>query len=104
MTDEPVSRGEFDLLRQIVTANQARLDLIDLNGTKGVAVVQAQLVEVVRDITELKAEVNARFDAHQRVHDRDQAAQTGARRYALTTTVAVLALLVTILALLIARR
>lgn len=98
MSDE-ISRGEFDLLRQIVAANQARLEGIDQGGTRGVGVVQAQLVDVVKDLAELKADVNSRFDAHQRVHDQDQRDRAAQRRWAITTAIAVLVLLAAILGL-----
>ena len=98
MTDD-VSRGEFDLLRQIVAANQARLEGIDLGGTRGVGVVQAQLTDVVKDLVELKSDVSARFDAHQRVHDQDERNRASARRFTVTTTLAILALLLTLIGL-----
>jgi hypothetical protein len=56
MPDEVVTRGELDLLRQIVSANQARLEAMDANGTRGVAVVQSQLTDLIRDVTELRTE------------------------------------------------
>lgn len=92
-----VTRGEFDLLKQIVTANQSRLEGIDQGGTKGVAVVQAQLLEVVKDLTELKADVNARFDAHLREHAQESADRTATRRWMIGTFLAALAIIVTLL-------
>ena len=94
MTETPVTRGEFDLLTQIVSTNQARLDQ-----GGGVAAVQAQLVGVIKDLAELKAEVDKRFDAHQLVHDRDQADRVNSRRWTMTTVIAALVLLVAVLAL-----
>lgn len=85
------------MLRQMVTASQAHLDLMDAGGTKGVAVVQAQLVEVVRDLTELKAEVDKRFDVHMQMHNQDQRDRAAARRWAVGTFVAALAIVVTLL-------
>ena len=94
MTETPVTRGEFDLLAQIVSTNQARLDQ-----GGGVAAVQAQLVGVIKDLAELKAEVDKRFDAHQLVHDRDQADRVTGRRWTIRTLIAALVLLVAVLAL-----
>ena len=99
MTDNQPTRGEFDLLRQMVTANQTRLDTIDAAGTRGVGVVQAQLVEVVKDLTELKADVNKRFDAHQNVHEQDQRDRAAGRRWLIGTLIAAVVMLTAILAL-----
>jgi translation initiation factor 2 gamma subunit (eIF-2gamma) len=95
--DVLVTRGEFELLKQIVASNQARLEGIDQGGTKGVAVVQTQLIEVVKDLTELKAEVNARFDAHLKEHDQEALARSANRRWAIGTFIAALAIVVTLL-------
>ena len=97
MTPDLVTRGEFDLLKQIVASNQARLEGIDQAGTRGVGVVQAQLVEVVKDLADLKAEVNSRFDAHARVHDQDTRDRVNSRRWAIGTFLAALAIVVTLL-------
>lgn len=95
--DAIVTRGEFELLKQIVTSNQSRLEGMDQSGTKGVAVVQAQLHEVVRDLVELKAEVDKRFDAHQRQHSQEAADRVNGRRWAIGSFLAALAILVTLL-------
>lgn len=49
-----VTRGEFDLLKQIVADNQMRLLSIDEHGTRGVGIVQVQLNEVIKDLADLK--------------------------------------------------
>jgi hypothetical protein len=92
-----VTRGEFDLLKSMVEANRARLEGIDQSGTKGVAVVQTQLNEVVRDLVELKAEVDKRFDAHQRQHAQEAEARIAGRRWLIGTSLAALAIIVTLL-------
>lgn len=99
MPDAPVTRGEFDMLRQIVTGNQARLE-----GVNAIAVVQTQITEVIKDLTELKADVTKRFDAHMEVHEQDQAARLNGRRWQVGTLIAVLVLLVSILGLVINMR
>jgi hypothetical protein len=50
-----ISRPEFDMLMATVTANQLRMEGIDVHGTRGIGTVQAQLTEVVKDLAELKA-------------------------------------------------
>ncbi len=95
MGDE-VTRGEFDMLRQIVTANQTRIE-----GIGAIGAVQVQLAEVVKDLTELKADVTKRFDDHMRIHQQDQMARVSGRRWQVGTVIAVLVLLVSILGLVI---
>jgi BMFP domain-containing protein YqiC len=97
MPDDVVTRGEFDLLKQIVASNQARLEGIDTGGTKGVAVVQSQLVDVVKDLAELKGEVDKRFDAHMRDHTQETRDRAAARRWAVGSFIAALAVIVTLL-------
>jgi hypothetical protein len=97
ISSDAVTRGEFELLKTIVSSNQARLEGMDQVGTKGVAVVQTQLNEVVRDLVELKAEVDKRFDAHQRQHMQEQKDRIAGRRWAIATCVAALAIVVTLL-------
>lgn len=98
MTDQP-TRGEFDLLKQMLTASQTRLDGIDSSGTRGVGIVQAQLVEVVKDLAELKAGVDKRFDAHMRVHEQDLRDRASGRRWLISTLIAAVVMLAAILAL-----
>lgn len=98
MSDE-VTRGEFELLRQMVAETRARIEGIDQAGTRGVGVVQAQLVEVVKDLADLKADVNHRFDQHAAVHEQDQRDKAAGRRWTITTVIAALVLLVAILGL-----
>lgn len=87
MTDQP-TRGEFDLLKQMVVTGQTRLDNIDDHGTRGVTGLQAQMTEVVKDLAELKADVNARFEAHTRQHDQDRRERVTGRRWLIGTGIA----------------
>lgn len=96
---EPTGR-EFDMLRAQVQANQIRLTEIDDHGTKGVAAVQVQLTEVVKDLTELKTDMNARFSAHEKVHSDDHKERVTGRRWLVTVTVAAVASMAAVLALL----
>jgi hypothetical protein len=97
VSDDLVTRGEFELLRQMVSANETRIASIDQSGTRGVGIVQQQLTDVVKDLVELKAEMNARFDAHMKTHEQDERDRVSARRYTLTTVIAALAIIVGLL-------
>jgi len=112
---DDVTRGEFDLLKQIVASNQARLEGIDQGGTKGVAVVQTQLVDVVKDITELKAESGARFDLvdrrfdavgkrfddHMQIHEQDKRDRIIGRRWLVGIGIAGMGSMAAVLGLLV---
>ena len=84
MTDEYATQRELDQLRQ-------ELIRIDDHGTRGVAVVQTQLTDVIKDVLELKSEINKRFEEHQRQHERDETTRSSNRRWTLGFGVAVLA-------------
>lgn len=56
MTDGEVTRGEFDMLKQMVNEQGIRLTSIDEHGTRGVGVIQVQLTELIKDLAELKTE------------------------------------------------
>ena len=100
MPDE-VTRGEFDLLKQMVTENQRRVESIDASGTKGVAVVQAQLTDLTKDVTRSEIEMNKRFDAHDLVHKQDARDRVSAKRWMVGTIIAFMMLLVAMLTILI---
>lgn len=101
VSQESPSRGEFEMLKQMVADTRARLNSIDDTGTKGVAVVQSQLTEVVKDLTELKADVTARFTAHQTVHETDQRERRDGRRWLVGISLTGIATMVAVIGLLI---
>jgi hypothetical protein len=63
---------------------------LDDHGSRGVGTVQAQLTDVIKDVTELKAEMNNRFTEHQRQHERDEDKRTTARRWSMGFAVAMI--------------
>ena len=89
MTEAP-TRGEFDLLKQIITTAQMG---------PSVAVVQSQLTDLAKDVVRLEAEMDKRFDEHVRVHVQDQRDRLNGRRWMIGTVITVLVLLVAILSL-----
>lgn len=106
MTGEPTGR-EFDMLRSQVSANQSRLNDIDDHGTKGVAGLQVQLTELVKDVLELKGDMNTRFTSHEKVHENDmkhreadEKNRVSGRRWLIGTAIAALAVLATVVGLL----
>lgn len=79
--ETPATQREVDILRE-------ELHRLDDHGSRGVGAIQAQLTDVVRDIIELKTEMNGRFEAHQRVHDQDHRERVQGRRWLIGTGIA----------------
>lgn len=94
MTDEPATRREVDLLRM-------RLEQIDQLGTRGtstgLALVTQQAAELIRDVGELRGQLAA----HDQRHDREQRDRMTGRRWLIGTLIALAALLVAVLAIVI---
>ena len=91
MTEPMATRREVDILR-------ARVDQIDQLGTRGtvaaVTTLAAQMAEVIRDV----GEVRGQMTAHDQRHDREQRDRAAGRRWLVGTIVAMLAVLVAVLA------
>lgn len=51
-----VTRGEFELLKQIVADNQRRLENVDTHGTRGINVIQTQIADLIKDVAEMRAD------------------------------------------------
>ncbi len=79
--------------------DQLRNDLrrIDDGGTRGVAAVQIQLTEAIKDIADLRGDMRA----HEQVHERATAAQVTGRRWAVGATIAAGSMLIAMLGLLV---
>jgi hypothetical protein len=75
------TRREVDQLRDDIHR-------IDEGGTRGVGVLQTQMINLTADLAELKAQVSTRFEAHQRVHDQDHADRVNGRRWLIGTGIA----------------
>lgn len=82
----PVSREEFNMLREQVAANAVRLDHIDELGTRGVGIVQSQLMDLKGDVTGLAV----RLEKHEAEHTQQARDQRTARRWLVTAGIALL--------------
>lgn len=87
-------RRDFD---RLIT----RVDSIDRDGTRGVAVLQAQMTDLAKDVAELKGESHTWQEAHERQHMADAAERVSGRRWLVTTAIAGLASMATAIGLLI---
>lgn len=89
--------GEFAMLSERVNDNARRLETIDQGGTRGVAVLAAQISEVIKDVADLRQELRD----HDRQHAEEKRARTITRRWVITAVIAVLALVETPLILIL---
>lgn len=96
-----MSRREFDLLAGQVRDDRARVENIDANGTRGVGVIQNQQLQIVKDMSELKADLNTRFALHERVHEQDEAARRSRARWAWTFAIGFGSMLTGVLAVVV---
>lgn len=92
--DSPATRREVDQLRE-------ELHRIDDHGTRGVTAMQVQVTDLIKDVLDLKNDVNSRFQAHQDAHDTAERERRSGRRWLLSTVIAALVVLVAILTLLL---
>ena len=99
MTDAPVTRGEFEMLRQSLSEVAQRLNAVH-SGERGVAAMAVQVKELATDLGELKTDVNTRFEQHQKQHTEDIRARTTARRWMIGTIIAAAAAMATVIMML----
>lgn len=84
MADEYATLREVNLLRDDVRL--LRSDVASVTtGATGVPVVQSQLIEVVKDVAELRADMNSRFDAHAKAHEQADRDRVTGRRWLIGT-------------------
>lgn len=89
--NDPVSRREFrDLVR--------RVDAIDIGGTRGIGALAVQVAEVIKDVSDVRAELRE----HGQKHEAETRARVTARRWTIATTIALATVIETPLLYLVA--
>jgi hypothetical protein len=83
-----VSRPEFDMLKDLVATGQNRMENIDIHGTRGVAVIQAQVTELIKDLTELKTTTESFQKSHDTEHKEEKRTRITGRRWLIGTAIA----------------
>lgn len=83
MIDQPPTRYEFTELARRVTDNDAML--------RSTIPLAVQVAEVIKDVADLKREVEQRLDVHERQHEKEAAQRSSNRRWAVATVVAAIA-------------
>lgn len=74
---------------------------MDRDGTRGVAVLQAQMTDLAKDLAELKGESRTWQNAHEQQHLSSDRERVAGRRWLVTTAVAGLASMAAVIGLLI---
>lgn len=82
-SEDIVTRGEFELLKLMVTQNQARLESMDVTGTRGVGALQTRMDDFLRDFAGFKVDVSNDFKDHMQVHERDKQEHSANRKWAI---------------------
>lgn len=85
---EDISRGEFDMLKTQANSLERRIESIDDHGTRGVGILQAQIVELLKDITDLKTSLVTFISEHSRTHKEESNDRTNGRRWMVGTAIA----------------
>lgn len=92
--DIPATRREVDQLRD-------DLHRLDDHGTRGIGALQIQVTELVKDLADLKADVNIRFEKHEKEHADDKQNRIIARRWLAGFAITLLVALIAVIGLLI---
>jgi len=92
--DLPASRREIDQLRE-------DLHRLDDHGSRGVGSLQLQVTDLIKDLTDLRADVNSRFENHDKAHKEELQNRVIARRWLSGFAITLLVTLVAVITLLI---
>lgn len=68
---EEITRGEFNLLKDLVQRNQDQLQSMDRDGTRGFGVLQNQIIDLLKDLTELKISLDLFRTTHLAQHEKE---------------------------------
>ncbi len=90
----------------------AKIESLDDHGSRGMGTLTTRMDGLIRDVADLKAEVKtdvgelktemgARFEIHEKVHEQDAQSRRDNRRWRITATAGAIATCVTVIALLI---
>lgn len=94
-----VTWREFEQHLAADETQKERVNAMDVQGTRGVGVVQVQVTELVKDFAELKASVQQWQGQHEQQHERELNQRVIGRRWAIGTAIAGLGLLVAMAAM-----
>lgn len=112
MTEPCATRRELDLVRQATDLEHAklwaRIDAMDVQGTRGVGVIAVRIDNLIADLAELKSGLAAangaldvRFQAHELQHQADATRRKDGSRWRITAAIAAAATACTVIGLLV---
>lgn len=86
MTDDQyATRRELDMVRDDIRAIRSQLQDFDAGIGRGVPVLQDRLLELVKDMTELRTEMTTKFAGHLQDHKDAQRERVSGRRWLIGT-------------------
>lgn len=88
--EDVVTRGEFELLRTMVTDNRLRLETIDATGTRGVGALQIRMDDFISSFADFKLEVSNDFKDHITQHEKEKEEHQSNRRWAIGVIVTII--------------
>lgn len=77
------------------------LHRLDDHGSRGVGSLQIQVTDVIKDLLELKNDVNSRFEKHEKEHTEDKQNRIIARRWLAGFAITMIIALVAVIGLLL---
>lgn len=92
MTDEYATQRDLDLLRQEVRENRTSLEVLK-SANSNIAVLSTQLSQLTTSVSEMKTNFDARFNEHERVHEKDEKQRSSNRKFLITTCLTGLAII-----------
>jgi len=101
MAEGDVTRGEFDMLKEKTGSMERRIESIDNHGTRGVGALQIQVVEVLKDIAEIKVQFTSYLSEHVRTHREEKDQRLTERHWLIGIGIAGVSALAAILAVVV---
>lgn len=92
-----VTRGEFNLLKESVDRNERRIETIDDHGTRGVGVLQNQMLDLSKDVAKLEIAL----EHHELGHKEERNDRVRNRKWVLGAVIGGLASMATVISLLL---
>lgn len=92
-----VTRGEFNLLKESVDRNERRIESIDDHGTRGVGVLQNQIVDLSKDVAKLEAAL----EHHEAGHKEERKERAKNRKWLIGVAIAGLGSMAAMISLLV---
>lgn len=94
---DPVSWREFNQFLNTYNQLARRVEQMDTNGTRGVAVLNLQVTNLIGQIATLETDMRTWQSAHVQAHNNEVNKRVSSRRWAIGTAIACIAALVALI-------